>query len=248
VTWLPAFTRTIRRVESEGNAPVTVDCAFFPLLDESAICVLSVSGRHRERALRFDLSTGFSLLLRVDAAGPCAFPSDLRRLWNLAPLEEELRSGWNGPFAVNPGRTGLAGSITNRQEKFRKLGRTLVDRLLELHDLADVDWHLFANSLDLERRISLSRSDAPEALFRKRRTPNRANSVRQRRLSVVIDGVNLEPSLRDIEPNPGNLVHLMWSPAILSRTDLSHTTLNRAAGAVHIISFAPATAQSPLRR
>ena len=131
---------------------MTVDCAFSPLLADSAICVVSVSALHRERALRFDLAAGFSLLLRVDAAGPCAFPSDLRRLWNLAPLEEDLRSGWllNGPFAVDPGRTGLAGSVTEHHEKFRKLGRALGDRLLDLHDLADADWPLFAKSLDLD--------------------------------------------------------------------------------------------------
>ena len=152
VTWLPAFARTIRRVEIEGDAPVSVDCAISPPLDESAIYVVSVSGPTRERALRFDLSDGYSLLLRIDAAGPSAFPSDLRRLWNLAPLEEELHSGWllNGPFAVDPGRTGLAGSIAGRQEKFRKLGRTLGNRLLELHDLVDADWPLFTKSLDLD--------------------------------------------------------------------------------------------------
>jgi len=115
-------------------------------------CRLTISGPHRERALRVDLFAGYSVLFRIDAAGPCAFPSDLRRLWNLAPLEEELRSGWllNGPFAVDPGRTGLAGSIADRQEKFQKLGRALGDRLLELHDLAEADWPLFANSLDLD--------------------------------------------------------------------------------------------------
>ena len=152
MVWLPTFARTIRRIEIEGDAPVTVDCAISPLLDDSAICVVSVSGRHRERALRFDLSAGFSLLLRVDATGPCAFPSDLRRLWNLAPLEEDLCSGWllNGPFAVDPGRTGLAGSVTDHHETFRKFGRALGDRLLELHDLADADWPLFAKSLDLD--------------------------------------------------------------------------------------------------
>lgn len=152
VTWLPAFSRAIRRVEIEGDAPESVDCDFSRLFDESEICVVSVSGRHRERALRFDLSSGFCLLLRVDAAGPCAFPNDLRRLWNLAPLEEKLRSSWllNGPFAVDPGRTGLAGSITDRQEEFRKLGRVLGDCLLKLYDLTDADWCRFAESLDLD--------------------------------------------------------------------------------------------------
>ena len=152
MTWLPAFARTIRRVEIEGSAPMSVDCGFSPLLNESAIHIVSISGSNRERALRFDLSGGYGLLLRIDAAGPSAFPDDLRRLWNLAPLEEEVRSGWllNGPFAVDPGRTGLAGSINDRQDKFLTLGQTLGDRLLKLHDLADADWCQFAESLDLD--------------------------------------------------------------------------------------------------
>lgn len=152
VAWLPAFARSIRRVEIGGDTSVGVDCSFSPLLDESDICVVSVSGPFRERALRLDLSSGFFLLLRVNAAGPCAFPNDLRRLWNLAPLEEELRSGWmlNGPFTVDPGRTGLAGSIADRREKFRKLGRAFGDSLLKLHDLAVGDWSRFAGGLDLD--------------------------------------------------------------------------------------------------
>src|SRR5690606_15799351 len=113
---------------------------------------VSVSGGRQERALRFDLSSGFALLLRISAAGPKKFPDDLKRLWNLAPLEVPSRSGWllNGPFAVDPGRTGLAGSLADQTEKFRKLGRAFGDGLLKLHDLADADWHRFAESLDLD--------------------------------------------------------------------------------------------------
>ena len=152
VTWLPAFARTIRRVEIEDDVPMSVDCSSLPLLDESQVSVVSMSGGRRERALRFDLSSGFALLLHIGAAGPDRFPDDLNRLWNLAPLEVPSRSGWllNGPFAVDPGRTGLAGSIADQTEKFRTLGRILGDRLLKLHDLADADWRGFAESLDLD--------------------------------------------------------------------------------------------------
>jgi hypothetical protein len=152
VTWLPAFARTIRRVEIEDDVPMSVDCSSLPLLGESQVSVVSMSGGRRERALRFDLSSGFALLLHIGAAGPDRFPDDLKRLWNLAPLEVPLRSGWllNGPFAVDPGRTGLAGSIGDQTEKFRTLGRALGDRLLKLHDLADADWRGFAESLDLD--------------------------------------------------------------------------------------------------
>ncbi|CCD90933.1 conserved hypothetical protein [Bradyrhizobium sp. ORS 375] len=152
VTWLPAFARTIRRVEIDDDVPMSVDCSFLPLLDESQVSVVSMSAGLRERALRLDLSSGFALLLHIGAAGPDRFPDDLSRLWNLAPLEVPSRSGWllNGPFAVDPGRTGLAGSIVDQMEKFRTLGRILGDRLLKLHDVADADWRRFAVSLDLD--------------------------------------------------------------------------------------------------
>jgi hypothetical protein len=167
MTWLPAFTRTIRRVEIEGDTPESVDCAFSPLLDNTAISVVSVSGRNRERALRFRLANGYSLLLRIDAAGPSAFPDGLRNLWNLAPLEEELRSGWllNGPFAVDPGRTGLAGSIADRQQKFRELGAALGDRLVGLHDLVDSAWPVLAESLNLDASTQVARDIFWSRLF-----------------------------------------------------------------------------------
>lgn len=152
VNWLPAFARTISRVEIEDDVPMSVDCSSLPLLGERQVSVVSISGGRRERALHFDLSSGFALLLHIGAAGPDRFPDDLKRLWNLAPLEVPSRSGWllNGPFAVDPGRTGLAGSIADQAEKFRILGRILGDRLLKLHDLADADWRGFAESLDLD--------------------------------------------------------------------------------------------------
>jgi hypothetical protein len=152
MTWMPAFARSIRRIEIVDNDPVSIDCANFRLLEESAIHVVTISGTRRQRALRFDLTGRYSLLLRIESAGPGAFPDDLRRLWNLAPLEEDLRSGWliNGPFAVDPGRGRLAGSIEDRQDLFRKLGRTLGERLVKLHDLAAGDWNSFAVALDLD--------------------------------------------------------------------------------------------------
>src|SRR5207253_6350869 len=114
--------RSIRRIEIVDTDPASIDCATSRLLDESAIYVVTISGTRRQRALRFDLADRYSLLLRIEPAGPGAFPNNLRRLWNLAPLEEELRSGWliNGPFAVDPGRGRLAGSIEDRQDLFRK--------------------------------------------------------------------------------------------------------------------------------
>ena len=160
VTWMLAFARTIRRVEIIGVDPVSIDCTFTPLLAETAIQVVSISGTRGQQGLRFDLVDGYKLLLNVDAAGPCAFSSELKRLWNLAPLEEDLRSGWllDGPFAVDPGRGRLAGSIADRQEVFRRLGRTFGDRLLKLHDLAASDWSNFAAALDLDASEQVARN------------------------------------------------------------------------------------------
>lgn len=149
---MPAFARSIRRIEILDRDPVNIDCSEFRLLDEVEIHVVAISGARRQRALRLDLSGHYSVLLRIEAAGPCAFPADLKRLWNLAPLEESLRSGWllNGPFAVDPGRGRLAGLIEDRQEIFRSLGQTLGRRLLKLHHLAMADWASFAKALDLD--------------------------------------------------------------------------------------------------
>lgn len=160
MTWMPAFARNIRRIEIVEDDPVSIDCAHSRLLDESAIHVVSISGTRKQQGLRFDLADRYSLLLRVDAAGPCAFSDELRRLWNLAPLEEDLRSGWllNGPFAVDPGRGRLAGSIADRQEIFRRLGRTFGERLLKLHDLAVSDWSKFASALDLDTSEHVARN------------------------------------------------------------------------------------------
>jgi hypothetical protein len=152
MTWMPAFARTIRRLEIIGVDPVSIDCTLNPLIEEGSIQIVSIIGTPRQRGLRLDLVDRYCLLLRVDSAGPCTFSSELPRLWNLAPLEEDLRSGWllNGPFSVDPGRGRLSGSVAERQEVFRKLGRAFGDRLLQLHDLASSDWSTFASALDLD--------------------------------------------------------------------------------------------------
>ena len=152
ITWMPALARSIRRIEIDDGDPVTVECEDAPLLDENAIRVVAVSDSGRRRALRFDLANGYCLLIRIGPAGPVAFSDDVGRLWNLAPLEENLRSGWllNGPFSVDPGRGRLAGSIEDQAETFGELGRILGDRLLRLHDLSTKDWKRFASALDLD--------------------------------------------------------------------------------------------------
>lgn len=160
MTWMPVFARSIRRIEIVDADPMSIDCAHSRLLDESSIHVVSISGARRQQGLRFDLGDRYCLLLGVDAGGPRAFSDELRRLWNLAPLEEHLRSGWllNGPFAVDPGRGRLAGLIADRQEIFRRLGRTFGERLLKLYDLAASDWSKFASALDLDASEHVARN------------------------------------------------------------------------------------------
>jgi hypothetical protein len=160
MAWAPACARSIRRIEIVDDDSVSVDCADVPLLSESAIRVVTVvSGTRTQRALRFDLANRYSLLLRIGPPGPSAFPDDLRRLWNLAPLEETLRSGWllNGPFAVDPGRGRLSGTIGDREKLFSSLGRSLGERLLRLHDLAVRDWKKLAIALDLDASEELAK-------------------------------------------------------------------------------------------
>jgi hypothetical protein len=163
--WLPAFAHATRRVEVTGDDPVTIECSSSPLAGESGIEVVSTSGPERERALRFDLGDRFSLLLRVGTAGPCSFPSRLGRLWNLAPIDELLRSGWllNGPFPVDPGRIRLAGS--HRESIFGSLGRPLGDRLLRLHDLAQSRWAEIANAFGIDASSSAARDLVWTGLF-----------------------------------------------------------------------------------
>ena len=152
MTWMPAFARSIRRIEIADGDTVAIDCKDAPLLGESTIRIITVSDSERRRALRFDLSGGFSLLVAIGPAGPLAFSSDLRRLWNVAPLEEDLRSAWllNGPFPVDPGRGRLAGSVEDHRTIFRELGTTLGERLLTLHNAVASDWQRLASALDLD--------------------------------------------------------------------------------------------------
>ena len=153
LTWLPAFARRIRRLELADVNPVTVDCSSNSLAGTGGIdAVIVRTSAETSRALRFDLGDGFCLLLSTDNVGPRA-PSDATpRIWNLAPLEETERPGWllNGPFAVDPGRGRLAGSNEGRQSLFGRLGRSLGERLLELHDLAADNWARFAAAVGLD--------------------------------------------------------------------------------------------------
>ena len=156
MTWLPAVACRIRRITVLGSAPGTIDCEVSCLPGaggDGSIEVVAVrdTWKATQRALRFDLRNGYSLLLKVGADGPECFEPSVGRVWNLAPLEESVSSGWllNGPFPVDPGRGRLAGSIEDRQKRFVKLGRALGERLLALHDLVENNWNALAGVLDL---------------------------------------------------------------------------------------------------
>ena len=150
--WIPAFARAIRHIEILGGDSVNINCSSEPLIDESKIKVVTISGTYSAQCLRFELPGGYSLLLMADANGPRSFPGELRRLWNLAPLEENLPSGWllNGPFAVDPGRGRLAGSINDRQANFQTLGLSLGKQLVELYRLVNSNWSNITRTLNLD--------------------------------------------------------------------------------------------------
>lgn len=150
MSWLPAFARHITRIEFDAES---IECERARLRGVERIDVLTLrQGTLKQRALRFDLGGDFSLLLAIGHAAPIAAPKGLRRLWNLAPLEERVGSGWllNGPFAVDPGRSRIAGSDAYPKEVLRRLGGIFGERLLKLHDLAVSDWSSLARALDLD--------------------------------------------------------------------------------------------------
>ena len=155
MSWLPACASAVRRIQFDDGDTVAVECVTSDLFGEAAFGVVSIRGGHPRRALRFDLEEGFQLFIAIEADGPRPFPSELARLWNLAPLEEEVSSGWllNGPFAVDPGRGRLAGTAADRQRTFARLGRVLAERLLTLYDLSLSDWPSFAEALHLHSTV-----------------------------------------------------------------------------------------------
>ena len=160
LTWLPVFARSIRRVEVIGASPVTVECSFKALVDVDGVDVVTVQAATvTSRALRFNLGDGYRLLLKVDDVGPCIFSADTPRIWNLAPLAEDLQSGWllNGPFPVDPGRGRLAGSGELQRSLFGRLGRTLAAHLIELYDVTANDWGRLADALGLSPTEQVAR-------------------------------------------------------------------------------------------
>ena len=169
MTWLPAFARSISRIEVRGSTQGTVDSSVSTLSGNGSIEVVAIRDirRQLQRALRLGLGNGYRLLLKVRGDGPECFEPSVGRVWNLAPLEENVRSGWllNGPFPVDPGRGRLAGSIEDRRKGFAVLGRALGERLLDLHDLVERHWETLAVALDLRVADSQARRQFWSRLF-----------------------------------------------------------------------------------
>ena len=163
MTWLPSVARRIRHIEIFGSEPGTIVCNLSSLRRDVSIKVVTIRDARRQthRALRLDLGDDYCLLLKMGSEGPECFEPAVGRVWNLAPLEENVSSGWllNGPFPVDPGRGRLAGSIEDRQARFVKLGRALGERLLSLHDLMEND--SLVSALDLR----IADSDARERFW-----------------------------------------------------------------------------------
>ncbi|MCY4541016.1 MAG: hypothetical protein OXB95_01265 [Rhodobacteraceae bacterium] len=148
---LVACARAIRRIEIHDENPTAYSCEAADFLNDKDISVVAVQGRSPRRALRLNLDGDFRLFVDIGAHGPKAYSSTLAGLWNLAPLEEDLGSGWvlDGPFAVDPGRSRLSGSVDERRRTFKTLGNVLGDRLVRLHELSLSDWPAFAEALHL---------------------------------------------------------------------------------------------------
>ena len=150
MAWLPIFSKKIRRIIFGQRK---IECCVSRLEEDDSIEAVTVreDDNPTYQALRFSLGGDYSLLLRIGAHGPACFDASIRRIWNLAPLEEEIKCGWllNGPFQVDPGRGRLSGSPEDRQSTFKSLGSDLGHRLLALHDLVERDWVGVARVLGL---------------------------------------------------------------------------------------------------
>lgn len=149
--WLPAMGRTIRQVEFSGMESGKWGAHFTPT-GAPGIEILILSGAEPGYALSLQLSDEVTLFMPLDADGPASAAPEVPRLWLLSPLSESLASGWlvNGrQFKVDPGRGRLAGTEVERHETFGRMGLTLGERLVGLHDLVAKDWAGFARSVSL---------------------------------------------------------------------------------------------------
>jgi hypothetical protein len=148
LSWLPAVARRIRCVSYAGFKDERLASAEVKPLPGSGVDLMTGGAF---RALRLDLGEGFSLFMPLGDDGVFRLEDEVPRLWCLAPLEENVKAGWlmDGPFAVDPGRTGLAGTEAEKETCFERLGDAIGRRLVALYDIAMSDWPAFAEALGL---------------------------------------------------------------------------------------------------
>jgi hypothetical protein len=146
---LPALGRSIRKVVLDGTR---FDCSLSHDANPMFV-VFSVTTADKLRMLRIKIDDAGALLLRLDERGPVEFDPAIAGLWSLAPLEEDLNSGWIlniRDLPLDPGRTRLKEDPNARERRFVALGHNLAKRLVTLHELSERNWPDFAKLLRLE--------------------------------------------------------------------------------------------------
>lgn len=173
--WLPAMARKIHTIKID-------DRTFGAMPPEAlgeGVSIITFTGSEPGKALALELDAETKLYLLLNADGPEAASPELKRLWLLAPLEVDIRSGWllnSFNFSVDVGRGGLVGSSEEQAAMFESLGRKLGAQLVALYDLVHDNWAEFARkagladrretglALFLDRLVSLLSADLSKPL------------------------------------------------------------------------------------
>lgn len=102
------------------------------------------------RALMLDCERGGKVLFGLGPRGLSPLPRDIPTFWVTAPTTENLDAGFavNAPFAIDVGRSRLAGNSQSNLELSRAVGRKVGTLLESLFD-ASMDWDSFRKELTL---------------------------------------------------------------------------------------------------
>ncbi|MCZ8133547.1 MAG: hypothetical protein O9248_00740 [Rhodobacteraceae bacterium] len=201
-TILPALGRSIRKIVLDGTR---FDCAhrqdasnFFDFF--------SITTADQLRLVRIKLDRSSALLLRLDERGPVDFDPAIAGLWSLAPLEEDLNSGWIlniRDLPLDPGRTRLKEDPDARERRFVALGHQLAKRLVFLHEQSEKIWPDFARAMRLgpdeeaqgrvafwNRLVRLFLKDLDHSLTRHLHGPDRGIGLLLRERAVLPSGLS----------------------------------------------------------
>ena len=147
-TILPALGRSIRKIVLDG---ARFECTHSQ--DSNDIFdFFSITSADQLRLVRIQLDGASALLMRLDDRGPVDFDPAIAGLWSLAPLEEDLKSGWIlniRDVPLDPGRTRLKEDQNAREQRFVALGHQLAKRLIFLHESSEKNWPAFAKAMRL---------------------------------------------------------------------------------------------------